>query len=76
MIYRGMLGIASISDAFTNLEDGPHVHDADEIIGFFGNDPSNPHDLGGELKWFEEETGFPKRSPFCACRHETLSADS
>lgn len=42
--------------AATTLEDKPHVHDADEIIGFFGNDPENPHDLGGELEmWLEDE---------------------
>ena len=40
----------------TTLEDKPHVHDADEIIGFFGNDPGNPHDLGGEIEiWLEDE---------------------
>jgi hypothetical protein len=40
----------------TTLEDKPHVHDADEIIGFFGNDPENPHDLGGEIEiWLEDE---------------------
>jgi len=40
----------------TTLEDKPHVHDADEIIGFFGNDPANPHDLGGEIEiWLEDE---------------------
>jgi hypothetical protein len=42
--------------AATTLEDTPHVHDADEIIGFFGGDPNNPHDLGGELDiWLEDE---------------------
>jgi hypothetical protein len=42
--------------AATTLEDKPHVHDSDEIIGFFGGDPSNPHDLGGELEiWLEDE---------------------
>ena len=40
----------------TTLEDVPHVHDADEIIGFFGSDPSNPHELGGEIEmWIEDE---------------------
>jgi len=40
----------------TTLEDKPHIHDADEIIGFFGNDPENPHDLGGEIEiWLEDE---------------------
>ena len=40
----------------TTLEDKPHVHDDDEIIGFFGGDPANPHDLGGEIEiWLEDE---------------------
>ena len=40
----------------TTLEDKPHVHDDDEIIGFFGSDPANPHDLGGEIEmWIEDE---------------------
>ena len=43
-------------NAATTLEDKPHVHDADEIIGFFGNDASHPYDLGGELEiWLEDE---------------------
>mgnify|MGYP001311067214 FL=1 len=42
--------------AAATLEDKPHVHDSDEIIGFFGNDPGNPHDLGGEIEiWLEDE---------------------
>ena len=33
-----------------------HVHDFDEVIGFFGSDPQNPHDLGGEVEfWMEDE---------------------
>ena len=33
-----------------------HKHDVDEIIGFFGNDSSNPYDLGGEIEfWLEDE---------------------
>jgi len=33
-----------------------HKHDVDEIIGFFGSDSSNPHDLGGEIEfWLEDE---------------------
>ena len=28
-----------------------HMHeDADELIGFFGSDPENPNDLGGEIE--------------------------
>jgi len=34
----------------------PHVHETDEIIGFFGSDPANPYDLGGEVEiWLEDE---------------------
>jgi hypothetical protein len=33
-----------------------HVHDYDEILGFIGSDPQNPHDLGGEVEyWMEDE---------------------
>jgi hypothetical protein len=33
-----------------------HKHDVDEIIGFFGSDPDNPYDLGGEIEfWLEDE---------------------
>ena len=33
-----------------------HKHDVDEILGFFGSDPANPHDLGGEIElWLEDE---------------------
>jgi hypothetical protein len=43
--------------------DRPHVHDTDEIIGFFGNDPADPHDLGGEVEiWLEDEKHVIDRS--------------
>lgn len=29
---------------------GEHQHDSDELIGFFGSDPQNPNDLGGEIE--------------------------
>ena len=39
----------------TQMTEG-HVHDTDEVIGFFGSDPENPHDLGGEVEfWIEDE---------------------
>ena len=42
--------------AANTLEDTPHVHDTDEIIGFFGSDPQHPYDLGGEIEiWLEDE---------------------
>ena len=41
----------------TEKEGSPsHVHDFDEIVGFVGNDPQNPHDLGAEVEfWMEDE---------------------
>ncbi len=38
------------------LENVPHTHDSPEIIGFFGNNPDDPNDLGGEVEiWMEDE---------------------
>jgi len=41
----------------TDKEGSPsHVHDFDEIIGFIGSDPQNPHELYGEVEfWLEDE---------------------
>ena len=34
----------------------PHTHDYDEMIGFFGSDPDNPHELNGEIEiWLDDE---------------------
>ena len=45
------------------IEDKPHVHDTDEIIGFFGSDPDDPYDLGGEVEiWLEDEKQVIDRS--------------
>ncbi len=42
--------------AAETLEKTPHTHDSDEIIGFFGNNPEDPYDLGGEIEiWLEDE---------------------
>ncbi|HJX13557.1 MAG TPA: hypothetical protein VJ377_08535 [Dehalococcoidales bacterium] len=42
--------------ATESLESVPHSHDTDEIIGFFGNNPADPYDLGGEIEfWLEDE---------------------
>jgi hypothetical protein len=30
----------------------PHTHDYGEIIGFFGTDPKNPHELGAEIEFY------------------------
>lgn len=33
-----------------------HTHEADEIIGFFGDNWENPYDLGAEIEfWLEDE---------------------
>lgn len=33
-----------------------HIHDSDEIIGFFGSDYQKPYDLGAEIEfWLEDE---------------------
>jgi hypothetical protein len=37
------------------LEDKPHSHAKDEIIGFFGNDSNNPNDLGGVVEIYMED---------------------
>jgi len=50
-------------NAAMTLESTSHVHDTDEIIGFFGNDAANPHDLGGEIEiWLEDEKQVITRS--------------
>jgi hypothetical protein len=50
-------------NAAKTLEDTPHVHAADEIIGFFGNNPDTPYDLGGEIEiWLEDEQYFLTKS--------------
>jgi hypothetical protein len=37
-------------------ESTAHVHDCDEIIGFFGSDPEKPSNLGAEIEfWIEDE---------------------
>ena len=41
----------------------PHVHDTDEIIGFFGSNPDDPYDLGGEVEiWLEDDKHMLTRS--------------
>jgi len=42
-------------NAAKTLEDRPHLHDTDEIIGFFGSDPDDPWDLGGEVEIYLED---------------------
>jgi hypothetical protein len=44
---------------FAPTQQGPgggHKHAVPEIIGFFGSDYENPHEMGGELEfWMEDE---------------------
>jgi hypothetical protein len=37
------------------IDDKPHTHDHDEIIGFFSNDASKPSDLGGVVEIYLED---------------------
>jgi hypothetical protein len=48
----------------TEVEGVPsHNHDFDEVVGFFGSDPKNPYDLGGEVEfWLEDEKYILKKS--------------
>lgn len=40
-----------------------HTHDYDEILGFFGSDMENIHDLGGEVElWLEDEKHIINKS--------------
>ena len=49
--------------AAETLESTPHTHDSDEIIGFFGNNPDDPYDLGGEIEmWMGDEKYMITRS--------------
>ena len=41
----------------------PHRHDVDELIGFFGSNPNDPYDLGGQVEfWFDDEKHIIDRS--------------
>jgi quercetin dioxygenase-like cupin family protein len=40
-----------------------HSHDFDEVIAFFGSNPQDPHDLGGEIElWLDNEKHIIKKS--------------
>ena len=40
-----------------------HTHKVDEILGFFGNNPEDPYDLGAEIEfWIEDEQFILTRS--------------
>ena len=43
----------------TETEGSPsHIHDFDEVIGFFGSDLQNPHDLCGEVEFYLEDEKY------------------
>ncbi len=45
------------------LDDKPHTHDHDEIIGFFGTDSNKPDELGGVVEiYLEDELQIIKKS--------------
>ena len=49
--------------AAPTLENVPHVHAEDEIIGFLGSNPDDPADLGGEIEiWIDGEQHIITRS--------------
>ncbi len=40
----------SASDVRPLFKHDEHVHDYDELIGFYGSDPNDPYDLGGVIE--------------------------
>jgi hypothetical protein len=55
------------------LENVPHTHDNPEIIGFFGSDPNNPHDLGAEVEiWLEGKKQIITKSAMLFIPPETV----
>jgi hypothetical protein len=43
----------------------PHTHDFDEVLGFYGSDTQNPHDLGGEIEFWLEDEQYIYNTSFC-----------
>ncbi len=44
----------------------PHTHDYDEVIGFFGTDPKDLHDLGAEIEFYIDNERNLMRESFLA----------
>ncbi len=45
-----------------------HTHDFDEVVGFVGSDPENPHELYGEVEfWLDDEQYFLTKSCLILC---------
>ena len=42
--------LLNATDSGITVNNEPHVHDSDEVLGFYGTDPENPSDLGGEVE--------------------------
>jgi quercetin dioxygenase-like cupin family protein len=48
-----------------NHAPAPHVHDVDEIIGFFGGNADDPYNLNGEVEfWLEDQRFIINKSTF------------
>ena len=41
-----------------NSKGGEHIHETDEIIGFFSSDPDAPYDLNGEIEFRIEDEEY------------------
>ena len=45
-----------------------HTHDFDEVVGFIGSDPENPHELYGEVEfWLDDEKYLLDKSCLILC---------
>ncbi len=51
-----LLGPNAETEAFGKWE--CHVHDVDEMLCFYGSDPENPFDLGGEVEFIMGEETY------------------
>jgi hypothetical protein len=50
--YAECIWFHTVSEAVVE----PHTHDFDEILAFFGSNPKDYHDLGGEVElWLDDE---------------------
>ena len=47
-----LLGVTAVLRMGQGLTHSTHTHDdCDELIGFFGSDPDNPSELGGQIEF-------------------------
>ena len=51
------------ADTAKNRSPEPHTHDFGEVLAFYGTDPNNPKDLGGEVElWIDGEQNLMNQS--------------